>query len=234
MQTMGIAKQHVVYYQLQAPEREVIYIPMHHIGTKIFYDRVRKLVQKYQSEGYMVYYESIAYQLTDSLTRDQYDRKYRYLTGAHPAFQKALTADSSASQKQDSVRNYLGKPGIIYQPSYKQLGVFLPKAYRADIPKTALIDAFERTYGTISLPACDSLTALSEAYSCDGAPAKVRKIFDQQFVMALRDAHLAQQILELKEPKVLIIYGKAHYKNFVKLLKQQDANWVQKQLLSKN
>jgi len=225
MQTMGMLKEKTPAYQLRLADKEVIFIPMHHIGKASYYEAVKLAVLTYQQAGYTVFYESISYADEDPDSRDLYDKKYRYLVGRHPGYQKTYSGIFA-----DTTANYQGKSNIIYQPSYLKLGVDFNQAIKADIPKNELIDEYEYRYGQIPLTQCDSLTRLDQLYQCIGGSLKEKNRFDKEFIMELRDQYLATLIDQSEENKILVIFGRAHYKNVVKQLLRYDPNWKAKRI----
>ena len=63
-------------------DKELKFVPMHHLGKKEFYDNVKNIVTDSKNNGFIVYYELISTDFTtDSLLKDTIRRKVRKLKG---------------------------------------------------------------------------------------------------------------------------------------------------------
>ncbi|GIJ93690.1 hypothetical protein CAPN002_09080 [Capnocytophaga stomatis] len=72
-------------------DREVIYIPMAHLGKQAYYDEVKTFVTEKRNQGYKIYYEAVLVD-TSAVKKGQLDilsLKTRKLIGYHLSFNYA-------------------------------------------------------------------------------------------------------------------------------------------------
>ena len=97
VQGTGVLRDAARKFELRNGNRTLIYIPMRHLGTRVYYDHIQNTVDSLQKSGYVVFYESIAYQVDSAAQRDLYDRKFRKLTGNRLALQQCIEKIGRAS-----------------------------------------------------------------------------------------------------------------------------------------
>lgn len=74
----------------------------------------------------------------------------------------------------------------------------------------------EQKFGLIELDSCDFKTDLNKHYYCDLAEG------DRNYVLKeVRDAYIAQEVLNSEKDKIIMLYGKAHYNPLRKKLKSE-------------
>jgi len=212
VQSTGVLQNAARVHHLKNGDREIIYIPMRHLGKRNYYDYIQRQVDSLQQQGFVVFYESIAYQVDSAQQRDLYDRKFRKLVGHTVGSTKTYekTSDTTKVLMAPMYKN-LGSR-IIQQPEYSFFKVDYNTAVVADIPKNVL-------------EPCDWKTPLHEPYSCKAAKGKLKRIFDRQFIMKRREENLAALVADAAQKKILIMFGAAHYKGFLKHLQERDPNW---------
>lgn len=225
VQSTGVLQNAARVHHLKNGDREMIYIPMRHLGKRNYYDYIQRKVDSLQQEGFIVFYESIAYQVDSAQQRDLYDRKFRKLVG------HAVGSTKTYEKKSDTTKVLMAPiyknlgSRIIPQPEYSFFKVDYNTAVVADIPKNVLLDEFEYTYGDIVLEPCDWNTPLNEPYGCKAIKGKLKGIFDRDFIMKRREENLAALVADAGQKKILIMFGAAHYKGFRKHLQERDPNW---------
>lgn len=226
VQSTGVLQNASRTHHLKNGERELIYIPMRHLGKRNYYDYIQRMVDSLQNQGFVVFYESIAYQVDSAQQRDLYDRKFRKLVGHVVGSTKVYekTSDTTKVLMAPLYRN-LGSR-IIQQPQYSFFKVDYNTAVVADIPKNELLDEFEYSYGNIVLDSCDWKTPLNEPYTCKPVKTKFKNIFDREFIMKKREENLAALVSDASQKKILIMFGSAHYKGFLKYLKERNPDWI--------
>ena len=186
-------------YSYKTGNKEIRFIPMHHLGKKEFYDNVKKLVTDHKNKGYVVYYELISTDFTkDSLLKDSIRRKVRKLKGF------------SGSYKDNANGSYFKK--YIQQPTYTSLGTDSTDL-RADVNYLQLINQWEKANGTIMLDSADLKTSFNEKFNKSTFYTKkqYKKIFIQY-----RNDYLIHLIKTSHDKKILIIYGAGHRKDLKK------------------
>ncbi|WP_293898041.1 MULTISPECIES: hypothetical protein [unclassified Sphingobacterium] len=226
VQGSGVLRDASRKFELRNGDRTVVYIPMRHLGTRVYYDQIQRAVDSLQKSGYVVFYESIAYQVDSAAQRDLYDRKFRKLTGNRLGLQQCIeTPGDTTKVLRAPMYRKLGQR-IISQPDYSFFLVNYETAVNADIPKNKLLDEFEYLYGTITLDPCDYKTPLNEPYSCKPAKTSLKNKFDREFVMKKREENLASLVADAPQQKILILFGTSHFKGFLRNLQARDPKWI--------
>lgn len=200
--------------QLANTTKTVQYIPMHHVGKPAFYEGVKTLVDSFKRNGYIVFYESARTEnITDSLTLDRYNRKFRKMMGMH--------IDTSGYVKRLHEKGLFKQ--LVDQPTYDRLGLD-SRDIRVDIPKNQLVDAYEKTFGEIVLERGDD-TPLNESYNLElRLPQKeVRYI-----IVDYRNKNLATAIQYSDFKKIAVVYGADHLNGTLRELQKFDPSWVRK------
>jgi hypothetical protein len=200
-------KTNVKVYTYKLDNKEIKYIPMHHMGKKEFYDHVKNEVTTYKNNGYKVYYEQISSIFTaDSLLRDTIRRKARKLMGFSGTYKD--NADSSLFKK------------FIQQPSYKDLGIDDHDVW-ADVNYLQLITQWEKINGQIILDSVDLNTPFKEKFS--KGTFYTNKEYNK-IIIKYRNGFLINLIKSNPDNKILVIYGGGHRKDFRKQLKKMNNN----------
>lgn len=184
-------------------KKEIIFLGMHHMGKKEFYDDVTRIIKEYKSKGYVVYYELISTDFTkDNKLKDTIHRKVRKLKGF------------SGTYKDNAPNSFAEK--YISQPKYTDLGADSTDI-RADVNYLELINEWEKQNGVIELDSLDLNTPFTEKFSkgVDYTNEQYKAIF-----IEYRNAYLINMIKESSSNKILVIYGEGHRKNFKKQIKQ--------------
>lgn len=197
-------REYVKVYTYTTGEKEIKYIPMHHLGKQMFYDDVRSTVLSFKQQGYRVYYELVSTDFTtDSLLKDTIRRKARKLKGFNGTYQD--NAEGTVLEK------------YVQQPSYDKLGI-TASDLRADVNYLQLIQEWEKVNGEIVLDSSDINTPFSEKFA--KGVSYTRKQYNATFIN-YRNNYLIQQIQSGSDTKILILYGAGHRKDFKKRLKDK-------------
>lgn len=210
--------------KISSSNKEVIYIPMHHVGKKEFYADVKMRLDSLQKEGYAIYYEGTKYtRENDSLKNDTIAMKLRKVLGID------LNAMKSQGGYLDTLNGTLvgkkikavSKHHLVNQPkNYLMLDTITAK--RADIYLSDALLAFEEKYGTVVLTDCDYRMKTGEKYTCDTYKQKEARQF---ILIDYRNQHLSGEILNDPHSKIAIIYGAKHFKGVLENLQQKDSTW---------
>lgn len=188
-------------YSYKIDDKDIQYIPMHHLGKKEFYDDVRKNITDYKSKGYTVYYEEISTKLkTDSVTKDIIQRKVRKIKGFSGSFEDATKGTSLAK--------------YVQQPNMKLMGIS-ESDVRADIDYLQFINEWEKQHGKIILDSMDMNTRFDMPYSKGTFYTNSQY---KRIVVEYRNQYLLDLIRSGKDNKILMIYGEGHRKNFSKII----------------
>lgn len=215
LEKVGIFDDKAMIENLEHSRKNLLFIGMHHIGRKEFYDDVSKKVDSLQNDGFVVYYEFVKKNETnDSITNDIYKKKLRKLTGL-----KNTKYYDSLTKKIGGKYKYKGDFNLMNQPKYMNLGVDMKTAINADVEVVTMIDEFEIKYGEIILDECDLNTkSNSTEYECDKLNSELSNKFNEEYILNFRNKYLADEINSSSHNKILVIYGKNHLEGLSKEL----------------
>ena len=199
---MGIYDDSTKLHFMKSDKREVVFIPMHHIGTKLFYADVKSKVDSLENLGFYFYTEMVKGDKKDTLTK----LKYRKITGL--PFSKN---NKGYMEIFDSI--YDGKikykKELISQPTYYNLGVDSLKSKTADVTMKVLIDYYESKYGIIQLEQCDYETSIYQKSSCK--KKSINKKAFHEVVLLFRNKNILNELSNDTHSKIAIIYGAKHF-----------------------
>jgi len=190
-------------YSYKIDDKEIKFIPMHHLGKQKFYDDIKNTVTTYKNNGYSVYYELISTDFTtDSLLKDTIRRKVRKLKGF------------SGTYKENAQGTLFEK--YVQQPAYKEMGT-TDSDVRADVNYLQLINQWEKVNGAIILDSTDLNTSFTEKFRKGTFYTKKQY---KTIIIHYRNEHLINLIKSSTDKKILILYGAAHRKDFKKQLQK--------------
>lgn len=222
---MGVLEKSVTIEKIANVKKEVIFIPMHHIGKREFYADVKNLADSLKNTGFVFYYESLRVSSEkDSLTDDNLRRKMRYIIGSD-IFSIKLnggyidTVNNTVLHKKLKI---IEKEDLVNQPPYILLGIDTASAKWADVYLSEMIPAYEQKFGNIVLSECDFKTPFNAKYSCFKNKDKKAKSFA---LADYRNQKIAKMITNDPRNKIAIIYGAKHYEGLLKALQQNDSTW---------
>lgn len=192
-------------------KQEIVFVLMHHVGRKEYYDDVAHKIDSLQKLDYIVFYEGVVdNEKQDSSIRKKNLMKLRKLMEFFPQGYKGYI-DTTTNVIAGKIK-YKGKYKLVNQPRYNKLNVDSLTSFRADVSLTKLITAFEKNNKEIKLDSCDfkfSITA--KDYPCKKAKRRLRKVFNREYVKDYRNNYLAEEIIESNKHKILVVYGNAHF-----------------------
>jgi hypothetical protein len=200
----------------------VCFIPMHHIGTKQFYDDVQLNIDTFKKQGFSIFYEGVT--LDTSLPKAELDtiyKKFRKITGmAISKSEYKGYIDTANSSIMGLKAKWIKKEKIVNQPK-SLVGTSNSKDLNAvDLSIPELVAQYEKKHGTIVLEANDYKTDTHKALS-NGATYENRKLM----ILDLRDKHLAKKIITATNNKIVVVYGNAHLPGLLKNLKLVDSSF---------
>jgi len=206
-------------------QKNIAYLPLHHIGRKEYYDDMSKKIDSLQNLNYIVFYEMVTTDLKDSLEYIDYAKKFRKIQGGFGAGNGYL--DTINNKIYGNIK-YDEKYKMRNQPKFFEIGVDSLSAINADVKLEELISAFEKRNGTIKLNECDLKTGLKSEYTCETLNKKLKKDFKKNFTLGMRNENLAELITNSNSNKIFVIYGARHFRGMLKELKSIDENWKEK------
>ena len=211
---MGVFDDKVELKKFRNDKRSIVLIPMHHIGTELFYENVKHKIDSLQKKKYKIYYELIN---ADTNKQDTAKimlnyRKFRKIMGQKLTSQQNILS----SIKEKFNNNVKLKKELINQPSYKKLGVNLEKAKKVDTDLNELISYYEQKYGKIQLEECDYANLPNKEYRCEVQTKNQNRI--DEIILTLRNNKVINELKKDSNDNIAIIYGKDHYDGIEKYL----------------
>lgn len=183
-----------------------------HLNKPEYFQRVKKNVDSFRNAGYSIFYESVLTNPNlDSLSKLEVQRKFRKVSGFH------LTTYLDTLNK--SVSHFQIKNMV--NQTKENTGINTKFDHRADLSLDSLVMLYERDKGKIHLDDCDFKTDLNSKYSC----YKTDHNNLNYLILTLRDQHLAKEIINFKNDKILVIYGDRHEFGLKNRLMEIDSLW---------
>lgn len=201
----GIYDKEVSLKEFSFKEKEIVFLPMHHIVRQEFYDDVRTKLDSLRDEGFVFFYESVKGKPTDSL--DYY--KFRKI------LHFSVTKDGYMDAMEELLPKMKFKYDLVNQPTAEDFGLIGEDSFNVDIDFMSIINNVEEIKEII-LEDCDLENHYTEKYLCKDKFLSNKE--KDKIVVEDRDAHLVQEIKKSKYSKIAVIYGKAHLKGVKKLL----------------
>jgi hypothetical protein len=213
---------------LKSKTKTVCFIPMHHVGKKVFYDDVHRISDSLGRLGYVAFYEGVDTRLKDSLALDLLKRKWRKMMGFY--------LDKSGYI--DSNHRFMGRYKLskkyVNQPQAETLIAASTQPENVDVTMEDLFGAFEKRVAPIELETCDMAIALDSLYKgCQPLRVTAQKqynIFQDDFILKYRNQHVAHAIQHHENQKIIVIYGSGHFKGLLEELKAIDSTWQKENL----
>lgn len=209
---------------LNSEYKEIVFVPMHHVGKSEFYESVYDLTDSLSKVGFKVYYESIRPLVPSDTSFNIFNyRKLRKLMSRQlPKGGHIDTVTYKISGRIKVDRSYINQP----QPN--ELISMNSMQKNVDVSLDDIIKEYESRHGLIELDSCDLNTDIYNEYNCLGLrdieKEKYRE-FKNDIIINYRDKYLAEFVANSKDSKIIIIYGRAHYDGFVRELKKLNSSW---------
>jgi hypothetical protein len=219
LKSVGAHKTEAVINVLSSKSKNIAFIGMHHIGKKQFYNDVYRITDSLGKLGYISYYESVKDEKFDSITI----KKFRKINGIYLSKDGYLdTITNKLVGKYKVHKDYINQPKIDVLISLESNPI------KVDVPISKLISEFEAKEGEIRLDSCDVATSFNGNYNCQSYRKVNRekyKAFKNDYALKYRNKKLAEYIISSKDSKIIVIYGKKHYRGLLNELKILDSTW---------
>jgi len=186
-------------------DKQLIIVPISHIGEKVFYRSLTDSIKQWKQNDYFIYYEKVKVSPeemeVDSTIRDTLVRKWRRIQGG-------MTA--SRESHEESLKIFKKK---VVQPTWPELGVDSTDV-NADVTLREIIYEYEKLYEPIRLNECDWETEIEDDYYCSRRyPHNIKPI-----ILDYRNQHVVTSVQQSPHQKIVVIYGALHVKGIKKLL----------------
>lgn len=195
-------------------ENDIVLVPMHHLGTKSFYDDVKNKVDSLVNNNHIVFYEMI---MTDNSKSKDTSQQKLIDTTMVLKFRKAFGLSGMSKNGSSNYKDYFNEKGIkikkelIPQPKLSNLGLICNSCDNVDATMDELINAYENKYGKIILEEYDLKTPFYENYDKKNCKIKIDKKMFNEFVVNYRNHKIINQINQNIHKKIAIVYGKNHF-----------------------
>jgi hypothetical protein len=202
----------------------VVFLPMHHIGRESFYADVSRRIDSLRKLHFQIYFEAV--KPSAHLTLEQKDTlnlKMRKIIGIdfismrnNGGYIDTLNGTVNGI-KMKAVKKY----GLVNQPKPHQLKIDTTKDKQADLYMLDLLNEYERKFGKVVLDECDYANKPGTKYHCK----KLKRKNATEVILAYRNMHIANEVINDTSKKIAIVYGGKHFKGIVKNLQLQDPSW---------
>ncbi|NOU39627.1 MAG: hypothetical protein HOO89_13010 [Ferruginibacter sp.] len=224
----GILDKENSIIKISNQQKEICFLPMHHIGKKEFYDDTKRQLDSLINLGYYVFFEGLNNKTIDEKIKDTLLRKMRSVTGVDLVnlVKKGGYIDSATGLTifpNKGLNKIIKKENLVSQPSnLKKPKIEMATGMGVDEDLSNLIKGFEAKYGIIQLTDKDWNTNLGEPFKIKNGNSKSKKEYIKQY---LRNKYLAQQIVSSTHNKIVLVYGKNHKKGLLEELQKIDATY---------
>ena len=223
LNSLGVFEKNVEVKFITNNNKQIVFLPMHHIGTKDYYKDETKIVDSLLKNGYIIFYEVLKQgSTTNQLLLDTMFLKFRRITGI------PKNAKDKMSSRIDTVNNILmGKKSKLvnkYNLRNQDVGYF--NKYDSSVVKNVdgtleeMISMYEKKYGVVLLDQVDFTTKLREPYN-----HKEEKSKRNYFLNETRNIIIVDAVLKSNANKIALVYGAAHFDGILKNLQAEDKNY---------
>ncbi|WP_452226641.1 hypothetical protein [Lacinutrix cladophorae] len=205
LEKKGIFNDEIQLKKIKKKDKHIVFFPIAHLGTKLFYNDVKSKVDSLNEDGYYFYFERVKLDVADSLLY----RKFRKVVGM-PYLKNGYI------EIIDSTLQLKLKKELISQPSYDLLGLDSINSKNVDVSLDAMINYFEENHTEIILESCDFETSIFEKSTCDNQ--KRSDVFREEVIVNYRNNYVVKEVEQSSLKKIAIIYGAAHIPGIKKQL----------------
>lgn len=176
-------------------DKKVLLIPMVHLNTENYYQKVKHNIDSLRNDGYVFFYEGIGHKELNVNALETDMRKFRKITGY---------ALMNYFDEENEADDALKIEGMVFQGN---VDYGLNKNdINADYSLDELIRTYEENKGVISLDKCDLDTPLGKKYSCSETNSENSKFMLED----LRNEFLYTKLVDNDYSKIAVVYGAAH------------------------
>lgn len=177
-------------------DKEVATVPMLHVNKPGFYEMTKLKIDSLRDDSFVVFYEGINSDVTDSLQADVLMRKFRQITGF--ALMDYMDDENEAFKSLQKAK-FVSQTDVDY-------GVNFDTDHHADLYLEQMIEIFEKHYGEVILTDCDRTTPLGKKYKC----TKIDENKEYFILNSIRDCHVLDEIEKSSSKKIVVVFGRIH------------------------
>lgn len=201
-ESIGAFDEEVKIVKLVKADKNVVFIPMVHVSTELYYEDVRNKIDSLEKEGYFFYYELVNNENKD----DTLQRKMRKILNLPFGSKHDYLSVIDSLMKAKKIK--LSK-NLVNQPQYKELGLNQSNSKNVDSSVENIVAHYESLYGDVILNPCDFENSYDEKSKCKNEDYDKEK--SESVVLNFRNNIVVNEILkESKHNKITVIYGRAH------------------------
>lgn len=208
LEAKGILQDKAELKKIPHKDQDILFLPMHHLGTRPFYQDVQNKVDSLAQQGYFFYLEMISAKAdgTDDLMKL---RKIFGMGLPTNGYQKALELITT------KIKSLRGK--LILQPPYADWNLNDQNSQNVDATLAGVIKRYEAENGEIILENCDlKVPDITQNTRCR-YNKKLKQAYNT-LLLEYRNKIIAEKVLSEKRQKLVLIYGEGHYPGIKKLL----------------
>lgn len=230
MKKVGIYDKTNTIEKISNGEKDLCFLPMHHIGKQEFYDDTKSKLDSLSKNGYYIFFEGIqGKEMADKNERDIMYKKLRKLSGIDllKMGKGGGYIDSTGNQsvfENPLLDNRIKKDKLVNQPASLRKTADSKIGMQVDGSITDMITKYESKYGKIVLDSIDLNIALGDKYEISKAN-KISKEKRKYLILDIRNEIITNQIVNSPYKKIVLVYGKGHYEGFMEGLKRLDAKF---------
>ena len=207
----GIYDDQIKMEKLSLPDKEIVFLPIHHLGTKKFYENVNLKIDSLKNEKYFFYYEG----LSNQRKNDTILIKFRKISRI-PLPEKGYKFFFDSTYA-----NVKFKKPLIDQPTYEKLGLYSSNSINGDATIEDVVEYYENKFGKLQLNQCDYNTSPFEKYSTCKEKNKVSRKKSDAVILDARNEVLFKKITNSSHDKIAVIFGSEHLEGFTNLIKKK-------------
>lgn len=223
LNSLGVLEKNATLKFISNGEKRIVFIPMHHIGKKEFYDDVEKKIDSLSKNGFIIFYEGVRLgQVKDSLQKDTLFKKIRKIVGLDLVALNKNQGYLDVENNRIMGREFksLPKYQLVNQPKKFIIMSDTTRFKSRDGNYVQLVAACEQKFGPVILSEYDLLTKSGEKYKTE-----VNKDLKNYFVLEFRNKLLADAIIQESNNNIVILYGAKHFEGLLEVLKTLDKNF---------
>jgi hypothetical protein len=210
----GFFQKYPTVRKIEMPDKEVYFVFMKHLEIPEFYTNTQIVVDSFQNEGFMVFYEGIKLSFDingnfDTLINKVNILKSRKILGVSGAFY----AESS-----DYIKKISKKYNLVSQPTNFPVCKDTSRCKNIDASLAEMINKCEKKFGEIVLNECDYKTKLNQEYTCGVVDKKISSYYFNFLAKTYRDKLVSEAVQNSTKKKIVIVYGQGHYDSIKKIL----------------
>jgi hypothetical protein len=224
LRSLGVYDSTISPKAISNDEKKIVFLGMHHLGRKEFYDDAIFKLDSLKRDGYFIFLEGVDLgSNSDSILLNNSLLKFRSILGVdlsaikkNKGYIDTATGLSVLPSKQLNkiikMEKFINQPSALKNISDTLIGK------KVDGNVIDLIKDYENKYGTISLSEYDTKTPLGTSY--DRKQGQKLSLDKKNFLLIdARNKIIIDNIISRSNKKIAIVYGKAHYAGLLKLLK---------------